>query len=222
MRARARRAAFAFLPLPSAKVKSSAALRSRALIRPSGTFSRKREKGCSPTRAALLPRYACPPSQPAAAAAPAPVPATSHKPQATATMPTPADRRALTAALPPLPEADARVIEAFIDAIWAESGLAQQSLDSYRRDLEGYARWRDGAQGGLAGADRAGLFEYLAWRTRHGWSPRSHARLLSALRAFFGHRVRQGQRKGDHTEIGRAACRGRVGHVLWNSGVGSE
>src|SRR3546814_20600707 len=54
------------------------------------------------------------------------------------------------------------VIEAFIDAIWAESGLAQQSLDSYRRDLEGYARWRDGAQGGLAGADRAGLFEYLA------------------------------------------------------------
>src|SRR3546814_16116917 len=70
-----------------------------------------------------------------------------------------------------------------IDAIWAESGLAQQSLDSYRRDLEGYARWRDGAQGGLAGADRAGLFEYLAWRTRHGWSPRSNARLLSALRA---------------------------------------
>src|SRR3546814_6771925 len=93
------------------------------------------------------------------------------------------------------------VIEAFIDAIWAESGLAQQSLDSYRRDLEGYARWRDGAQGGLAGADRAGLFEYLAWRTRHGWSPRSNSRLLSALRAFFGHRVRQGQRKDDPTAL---------------------
>src|SRR3546814_20783385 len=90
-------------------------------------------------------------------------------------MPTPADRRALTAALPPLPEADARVIEAFIDAIWAESGLAQQSLDSYRRDLEGSARWRDGAQGGLAGAARAGLFEYLPWRTRHGRSPRRTA-----------------------------------------------
>src|SRR3546814_11547104 len=102
---------------------------------------------------------------------------------------------------------DLRVIEAFIDAIWAESGLAQQSLDSYRRDLEGYARWRDGAQGGLAGADRAGLFEYLAWRTRHGWSPRSNARLLSALRAFFGHRVRQGQRKDD--QIGRASGRGK-------------
>src|SRR3546814_8874897 len=46
-----------------------------------------------------------------------------------------------------------------------------------------------------------GLFEYLAWRTRHGWSPRSNARLLSALRAFFGHRVRQGQRKDDPTAL---------------------
>src|SRR3546814_1010199 len=76
----------------------------------------------------------------------------------------------------------------------SESGLAQQSLDSYRRDLEGFARWRNGAGGGLAGADRPALFEYLAWRTRHGWSPRSNARLLSALRAFFGHR-----RSEEHT-----------------------
>ena len=116
-------------------------------------------------------------------------------------MSTPADRRALTASLPPLREADARAIEAFIDAIWAESGLARQSLDSYRRDLEGFARWRDGAGGGLGGADRTALFEYLAWRTRHAWSPRSNARLLSALRAFFGHRVRHGQRQDDPTAL---------------------
>src|SRR3546814_7705615 len=43
--------------------------------------------------------------------------------------------------------------------------------------------------------------DLLAWRTRHGWSPRSNARLLSALRAFFGHRVRQGQRKDDPTAL---------------------
>jgi integrase/recombinase XerD len=116
-------------------------------------------------------------------------------------MPTPADRRALTASLPPLREDDARAIEAFIDAIWAERGLARQSLDSYRRDLEGFARWRAGAGGGLAGADRAALFEYLAWRTRHAWSPRSNARLLSALRAFFGHDVQQGRRQDDPTAL---------------------
>src|SRR5690606_4743627 len=116
-------------------------------------------------------------------------------------MPTPADRRALTLALPPTPEADARAIASFIDAIWAESGLARQSLDSYRRDLEGFARWRNGAGGGLVAADRAALFDYLAWRTRHGWSPRSNARLLSALRAFFGHRVRQRRRQDDPTAL---------------------
>src|SRR5690606_32745859 len=68
--------------------------------------------------------------------------ATLHPdPQPPAPVTTPADRRALTASLPPLQDADARAIEAFIDAIWAESGLARQTLDSYRRDLEGYARW---------------------------------------------------------------------------------
>ena len=81
--------------------------------------------------------------------------------------------------------------------IWDEQGLAQASLDSYRRDLEGVARWRDGAAGGLAAIDRAGLFDYLAWRARHGWSPRSNARLLSALRAFFADALRRGQRSED-------------------------
>jgi integrase/recombinase XerD len=110
---------------------------------------------------------------------------------------TPADRRRDAQALPPLRDADAAAIEAFLDATWAESGLARQSLASYRRDLEGFARWRDGAGGGLAGADRAALFDYLASRTGAGYSPRSNARLLSALRAFFAHAVRRGQRSDD-------------------------
>jgi integrase/recombinase XerD len=109
----------------------------------------------------------------------------------------PADRRRDAQALPPLGDADAAAIEAFLDATWAESGLARQSLAGYRRDLEGFARWRDGAGGGLAGADRAALFDYLAYRTGAGYSPRSNARLLSALRAFFAHALRRGQRSDD-------------------------
>ena len=114
---------------------------------------------------------------------------------------TPAERRQQANALPPLPDADAAAIAAFLDAIWAESGLAKQSLDSYRRDLEGFARWRNGQAGGLAGADRAALFDYLARRTREGYSPRSNARLLSALRAFFAHRLRRGDRTDDPTAL---------------------
>ncbi len=114
---------------------------------------------------------------------------------------TPAERRMRAQALPPLRDPDAAAIADFIEAIWAEAGLAKQTQASYRRDLEGFARWRDGTGGGLAGADRAALFDYFAWRTRQGYSPRSNARLLSTLRAFFALRVRRGQRADDPTAL---------------------
>ncbi len=114
---------------------------------------------------------------------------------------TPAERRHLIQALPELTAADAAAITRFLDAAWAEHGLARASVDSYRRDLEGLARWRVGRAGSLATADRAGLFDYLSWRTRHGWSPRSNARLLSALRAFFADAVRRGLRSDDPTAL---------------------
>jgi integrase/recombinase XerD len=104
-------------------------------------------------------------------------------------------------ALPPLRDPDAAAIHDFIEAIWAEAGLAKQTQASYRRDLEGFARWRDGAGGGLADADRPALFDYFAWRTRQGYSPRSNARLLSTLRAFFALRVRRGHRQDDPTAL---------------------
>ena len=85
---------------------------------------------------------------------------------------TPAERRALATALPPLRDDDRVAIEGFLDAFWADTGIATQTAAAYRRDLEGLARWRDGRDGGIAHADRTALFEHLAWRTRHGWSPR--------------------------------------------------
>ncbi|HEY0334168.1 MAG TPA: site-specific tyrosine recombinase XerD [Stenotrophomonas sp.] len=114
---------------------------------------------------------------------------------------TPAQRRQLVQQLPPLQADDGQAIQRFLDAIWAEQGLARQTLDGYRRDLEGLARWRDGRSGGLAGADRAALFDYLAWRTDQRYSPRSNARLLSSLRAFFGHAVSRGLRAEDPTAL---------------------
>lgn len=103
--------------------------------------------------------------------------------------------------LPALHAPDKEAIEAFADAIWAERGLARQTLDSYRRDLATLARWRDGRGGGLVGADRAALLDYFAWRTGHGYCARSNARLLSALRAFFAHQVQRGVRADDPTAL---------------------
>ena len=118
-------------------------------------------------------------------------------PRDTPAIATAADRRRLAGRLPALRDADARAIGRFIDAAWAEHGLARQTQDAYRRDLEQLARWRDGAGGGIEGADRETLFRYMAWRHAAGYQPRSNARLRASLRAFYAYLVRAGRRSDD-------------------------
>jgi len=102
-------------------------------------------------------------------------------------------------ALPPLREADRRDIDGFLDAFWAEHGISRQTAAAYGSDLAAFARWRDGDP--IADADRAAIFAFLAWRAGHGWSARSNARLLSALRAFYAHRQRRHARADDPTAL---------------------
>lgn len=108
----------------------------------------------------------------------------------------PAERRALAQARPPLDAHDGATIERWLDALWAERGLARHSLQSYRRDLQGLAR-RLGGRPALSVATQADLLEHLAELGDHGYSPRSSARLLSALRAFYGWLLASGQRSDD-------------------------
>jgi len=113
-------------------------------------------------------------------------------------MSTPSDRRRQLQNLPSLSLDDANAIEGFIDASWAERGLAKATLAAYRADLEGLARWlRQDSGRMLVAATREDLFAYLAQRTRAGYSPRSSARLLSCLRAFYARSVRDRLRSDD-------------------------
>jgi integrase/recombinase XerD len=110
---------------------------------------------------------------------------------------TPAERRARRQARAPLRGEDAQRIDAFLDSLWAEQGLARHSLEAYRRDLSGLARWLapDGAL--LAEAGKAELLGYLGELAASGYSPRSSARLLSALRRFFSWQTQCGLRADD-------------------------
>jgi integrase/recombinase XerD len=112
----------------------------------------------------------------------------------------PASRREQAMALPALGAADAALIERHLDAIWAETGLSPSSRESYRRDLAGFARWR-GRDDALAAASPSDLSSYLAWRSRSGYSPRSNARLLSALRGLYAWCVREHLRGDDPTAL---------------------
>ncbi|BCT91815.1 tyrosine recombinase XerD [Lysobacter helvus] len=113
----------------------------------------------------------------------------------------PSELRAIALQRAPVNAADEAAIAAFLDALWSESGVAQATLESYRSDLEGLARWRDGRGGGIATADRAVLFDYFAERTNAGYSARSNSRLLSTLRAFYAHCVRRRDRADDPTAL---------------------
>lgn len=102
-----------------------------------------------------------------------------------------AERRERSLALPPPQAADQRLIDGFIERAWAEDGLSRNTQDSYRRDLEGFARWLAQQQGpGLFDVSRTEVYAYLAWRSAQGYSPRSGARLLSSLRRFYAQALR--------------------------------
>src|SRR3569832_2779405 len=94
---------------------------------------------------------------------------------------------------------DRAAIAAFLERAWSEHGLADNTLASYRRDLEGLARWGVAHGRALADCSRADLFAYLAERGEGGYSARSNARLLSALRHFFRSRQRFGATGEDPT-----------------------
>jgi integrase/recombinase XerD len=122
---------------------------------------------------------------------------------------TPAERRAHAMAQGPLSDADAALIAGFIERAWAEQGLARPTQASYRRDLEGLARWLHGRGSELSRCDRADLFDYLGDRVALGYSARSNARLLSSLRAFYGQLLRLQQRMDDPTALLQSPKLGR-------------
>ena len=95
-----------------------------------------------------------------------------------------------TAATAAVADADRASIDAFLERVWSEDGLAALTLAAYRSDLEGYARWLAARDVRLLDADREDIFRYLAARGAAGIKARSNARLLSALRRYYAQRTR--------------------------------
>ena len=118
-------------------------------------------------------------------------------------------RRLRARAQPTAPAAESALIEDFLERAWAEHGLARQTQDSYRRDLDGFARWLAPRGEGLLAVQRATVFDYLAERNAQGYNPRSNARLLSTLRRFFAQMVRLGRIAVDPTALLQSPKLGR-------------
>ncbi len=91
------------------------------------------------------------------------------------------------------------LVDRFLDAIWMERGLSQNTLGAYRADLMTLGRSLSEQEKTIDTADKADLLAFIAGRVEGGAKPRSTARQLSSFRRFFRYIMREGMRDTDPT-----------------------
>lgn len=103
------------------------------------------------------------------------------------------------------------LIDDFIDRLWMERGLSQNTLASYRSDIMGFSRWLEPQHTSLVTVQRHHLQSYLAECIKRKAKPRSTARLLSSLRRLFRFMCREGMREDDPSALVESP---KLGHNL--------
>ncbi len=105
--------------------------------------------------------------------------------------------------------ADAEWIDQFCESLWLQDGLADRSLDAYRRDLMRVAGLLQLQSSNLCEADAAALA--MAMASSSDLAARSLARLHTSLRRFYRWAVQQQLRSDDPS---RQLARPRIGRPL--------
>ena len=99
-----------------------------------------------------------------------------------------------------MPDNNQQLIEHYLDMVWMEKGLSDNSLSAYRRDLSKFSQWLE--RQSLLAVENHQLLSYLEYRRiKRGVSPRSLARLLSCLRGFYRYQLREGRLREDPTAL---------------------
>ncbi len=91
------------------------------------------------------------------------------------------------------------VIDRFLDAIWMERGLSENTLGAYRADLLALNQRLSDQGQELVSAAKSDILDYVSWRVEGGAKPRSTARQLSSFRRFFRYMLREGVISEDPT-----------------------
>ncbi|MDN7139516.1 site-specific tyrosine recombinase XerD [Pseudomonas sp. JQ170] len=90
-----------------------------------------------------------------------------------------------------MPALEHPLIDQFLDALWLEKGLADNTRESYRSDLALFNGWLHERAIQLPDAGRDLILDHLAWRLEQGYKPRSTARFLSGVRGFYRYLLRE-------------------------------
>jgi len=93
------------------------------------------------------------------------------------------------------------LLESFLDAVWAERGLSENTLKSYRYDLSQLALHLENKNRTLFDAGREDILHFLATQVQVGRSPRSLSRYLSSFRQFYQWLLREGRIQKDPSAL---------------------
>jgi len=85
---------------------------------------------------------------------------------------------------------DMQQLDAFVDHLWLEDGLAKNTLESYRNDLTQFATWLATEGVNLTTANQANIQQYLAVKFPQS-KPRSIGRLIASIRRFYRYCLRE-------------------------------
>lgn len=91
------------------------------------------------------------------------------------------------------------LIEEFLNTIWLEENLADNTLQSYRFDLKFFTQWLIKQNKSYLTIDKIDLQQFLGERYQQGYHASSMARMLSALRKFFHYLQQENYRQDDPT-----------------------
>lgn len=86
---------------------------------------------------------------------------------------------------------DDPLIDRFLDALWLEKGLSDNTRDAYRSDLALFNGWLHEQGLELINVGRSAILDHLAWRVDKAYKPRSTARFLSGARGFYRYLLRE-------------------------------
>lgn len=90
-----------------------------------------------------------------------------------------------------LPRTEQSIIESFLDALWMESGLSQNTLSAYRNDLAGFALYLLQIESALLNVKTTDIQDFLFNEFKSGKKGRSAARLVSSLKRFYQYQLRE-------------------------------
>lgn len=92
---------------------------------------------------------------------------------------------------------DTALIDLFLNELWLEKGLSENTIKSYRLDLIALANWTQIREINFLSLDTINLQTFLGERVEQDYKATSTSRLLSAMRKLFQYLYREKYRTDD-------------------------